>query len=248
MSVRGALRRLLPYVIVVAGGFLLAYVIVAFFVFPAGVIPKDLKVPNVIGLSYDDAALRLQQVGFIAQRGESRFHATAPKNTVLDQSPPAGTKDASGSAVTLAVSNGQQLVGVPNVIGMTRDQAENLIESAGFSIGEVSERPNEAPRGQVVETRPRAGETAPMPSPIALVVSSGPSVVLLPDVVGRTFAEARLLLEQLGLAVDGTTDSGAVPADGATVLSMTPAAGAQVARGSRVSLRLAGATAGGTGQ
>lgn len=240
MSLRGAVRRFLPYVIAIAGGFLLAYLIVAFVVFPAGVIPTDLKIPNVIGLTYDDAAMRLERVGFVAQRGEVRYDATAPKETVLEQSPPAGSKDVSGATVTLAVSNGQQLVAVPNVIGMTREQAENAIESAGFNVGEVTEQPSDEPRGQVLETRPKPGEQTPMPSHIALVLSAGPAVVLVPDVVGRSFAEAQQLLDQVGLVVDAATDNGTAPGGDAIVLSMSPAAGAQVARGSRVSLRVAG--------
>ncbi len=240
MSWRGGVRRFLPYVVAIASGFLLAYLIVAFLIFPAGVTPRDLKVPNVVGLTYDDAALKLSQAGFTAQRGESRFDASAPKSTVLEQNPPAGSKDVSGTAVTLAVSNGQALVAVPNVIGMARDQAETAIESAGFNVGEVSEQPSEQPRGQVLDTRPRPGEQTPMPSPIALVLSSGPAVVIIPDVVGQNVAAARQMLEQVGLAVEAATDNGATPSDGALVQSMTPAAGSQVARGTKISLRVAG--------
>lgn len=240
MSWRGAVRRFLPYVIAIAGGFLIAYLVVAFVVFPSGVVPQDLKIPNVVGLPYDDAVVRLQDAGFVAQHGEERFAAAAPKNTVLEQSPPAGSKDVGGATVTLDVSNGQELVAVPNVIGMTREQAENAIESAGFNVGVVNEQPSEQPRGLVLETRPKPGDQAPMPSPIALVISSGPQVVLVPDVVGRNFAEAQQLLEQVGLAVQATTDNGTAPSGSAMVLSMTPAAGAQVARGSRISLRVAG--------
>src|SRR5204863_487901 len=71
---RGRLRRLLPCVVAADGGFLLAYLVVALFVFPAGVIPQDMRVPNVIGLTYNDAVQQLQQKGFTAERGESRFH------------------------------------------------------------------------------------------------------------------------------------------------------------------------------
>ena len=46
MSWRGRLRRFLPYLISAVGGFLLAYLIVAFFIFPSGVIPEDVRVPN----------------------------------------------------------------------------------------------------------------------------------------------------------------------------------------------------------
>ena len=63
MSVRSRLRRTLPYAISIIGGFLLAYIIVAFFVFPSGVIPRDIRVPNVTGLPFDDASRRLAERG-----------------------------------------------------------------------------------------------------------------------------------------------------------------------------------------
>ena len=47
MTVRTRLRRSLPYAIVIIGGFLAAYLIVAFLIFPSGVIPRDIRVPNV---------------------------------------------------------------------------------------------------------------------------------------------------------------------------------------------------------
>jgi hypothetical protein len=87
---RGAIRRFIPYLIAIVGGFLLAYLVAAFVFFPSGVISQDLKVPNVIGLDFATAQQRLAQSGFESEQGETRFHATAPKGTVLDQNPPAG--------------------------------------------------------------------------------------------------------------------------------------------------------------
>lgn len=107
MSLRTSLRRSLPYAVTIIGGFLSAYLIVAFFVFPSGVIPGDARVPNVIGLTYDAAARRLAEVGFKAQQGEKRIHGGAPRNTVLEQNPHAGTRDVEGAVVTLVVSAGQ---------------------------------------------------------------------------------------------------------------------------------------------
>jgi serine/threonine-protein kinase len=238
--VRGAVRRSIPYIIAIAGGFALAYLIVAFLVFPAGVIPQDLKVPNVVGLLYPDASMRLQQAGFVAAQGEARYNATAPRTTVLDQTPPPGSKDVAGATVTLAVSNGQQLISVPNLVGMTQEQATAAVESAGFSVGDVTAQASDQPRGAVVQTSPGAGVQVPVPSAVALVVSSGPELVQVPDVVGRNFVEAQQLLEQVGLAAGTvTTDTLAAP-QGAMVLSMSPAAGAQVPRGTRINLRVTG--------
>jgi eukaryotic-like serine/threonine-protein kinase len=234
---RGKVRGFVPYVVAMTGGFMLAYLFVAFFVFPSGVVPRDEEVPSVVGLLFDDAEQELIRKGFKPERGETRFHGTAPRMTVLEQTPPPGSRELVGARVTLAVSGGQQMGTVPTVIGMTREQAEVVLETAGFSVGEIIEQASQQPRGEVVETRPAAGSQAPMPTPVALVLSGGPSVLRVPDLVGRSLAEARRLLEQIGLVVgDVTSDGGG----GSTVLGHSPEAGASVSAGSRVNLRVGG--------
>jgi serine/threonine-protein kinase len=175
MSTRTKVRGSLPYAIVIIGGFLIAYLIVAFVIFPSGVIPGDAKVPNVTGLLYDDAVKRLAEVGFKAQRGESRPHAASPKETVLEQDPRSGTRDTEGAIVTLAVSAGQQIVDVPSVVGLSQADAQTALEAAGFELGQVTEKASTTPRGQVVESRPAAGTKATIPSPVAIAISAGPN-------------------------------------------------------------------------
>ena len=104
MSVRTTLRRSLPYSVTIVGGFLLAYLIVAFVVFPSGVVPGEASVPNVGGLMFDDAAKRLAAVGFKAERGDDEYREATPPGTVLAQDPRPGTKEPEGSTVTLTVS------------------------------------------------------------------------------------------------------------------------------------------------
>ena len=65
--------------------------------FPRGVIPRDVKVPNVTGLDFDEAAQRLAQAGFKAEQGEQRYNNSAPKMTVLEQSPPPGAREGVGA-------------------------------------------------------------------------------------------------------------------------------------------------------
>lgn len=104
MSVRTSLRMSLPYAVTIVGGFLIAYLIVAFVVFPSGVVPGNARVPNVTGLQFDDAARRLAQVGFKAERGDQQYREATPIGTVLGQDPRPGTKEPEGSSVTLMVS------------------------------------------------------------------------------------------------------------------------------------------------
>ena len=104
MSARTRLRGSLPYAVTIIGGFLLAYLIVAFVIFPSGVIPGNAKVPNVTGLLFDDAARKLGSVGFKASRASQEYREATPVNTVLAQDPPAGAKEPEGSTVNLTVS------------------------------------------------------------------------------------------------------------------------------------------------
>lgn len=239
MSVRTAIRGSLPYAIAALGGFLIAYLIVAFLIFPSGVIPRDVKSPNVTGLLFDDAAKRLAERGLKAERGEER-ESPAPRGTVLEQTPAAGRKLTEGDVVTLAVSVGQKYSTIPTVIGMTREEAENALQEAGYEVGAVAEQPNDAPAGQVIASTPRAGSRAPSPSAVALVVSSGNTVVLVPDVVGRTVSETRQILAHAGLAVGDVNSSYAGSVENLKVSVQMPAAGTQVARGSAVNLVAAG--------
>ena len=226
-----------PFFYLFSAGFLFAYIIVALFVFPAGAAQHDGTVPNVVGVPFADAQRQLMQAGYNVTRGESRPHNAAPRGTVLEQVPEPGANAAAGSRVTLAVSAGPRLGVVPAVIGMSREQALTSLEGAGFVAGVVSERPSNEPRGAVIDSRPRPGAQAPMPSPIALVVSAGPTTIEIPDLIGRPLSEATLLLRQVGLTVgDVRGPNEGIPDPSSIVQSQSPSAGNQVSAGTRVNI------------
>lgn len=240
MSFRTQIRGTFPYLIAIVGGFLLAYLIVAFFVFPAGLVPREAKIPNVTGLLLDDANKQLAEVGFHGMVTESRFHAAAPKGTVLEQTPAAGKHDAEGATVSLVVSAGQKFVSVPNVIGMQQPDAQAALEAAGLDVGPVSEQVSAEPAGQVVALSPKEGTSTPIPTSVRLIVSSGMHVVVVPDLVGHTVQEARDMLNRVGLALGDVSSASMVDTDSAKVASQQPVAGSQVGIGSRVSVQVSG--------
>lgn len=238
---RARSRRALLYTLVAAGGFLLGYLVIAFVVFPAQLVPTDAKVPNVIGLLYDDAARRLATAGFEVAQGEQRFNETSPISTVLAQNPPQGSRAAKGAKVTLDVSAGARRISVPLLVGLSQQSAQSAIENAGLELGEVTERESEAPRGAVLESNPSTGMSVAPNARIALVVSQGPALVQVPDLVGRDLAAARQLLAQIGLGVGGiTVDTTAVGEPSGTVLGQDPMPGNDVRAGTTVNLRVSG--------
>lgn len=237
---RSGVRTSLLYLVGIAAGFALAYLIVAFFIFPSSVVPRDVKVPNVTGLMFDDAVQRLVQAGFRGEKGEQRFNNSAPKMTVLEQSPPPGSKELVGATVTLAVSGGQRLATVPSLAGMSKIEAQMLLEKQGFDVGETSESPSDAPRGSVIGTRPAAGAQVSVPSTVSLVLSEGGIVLQMPDLISRDVDAARQTLTQLGLRdIKIVYDPAAAGAKG-TIVGQSPVANATILPGSSVQLRVVG--------
>jgi len=198
------------------------------------------KVPNVTGLDFDEAAQRLAQAGFKAEQGEQRYNNSAPKGTVLEQSLPPGTREGLGSKISLVVSGGQRMVAVPTVTGMTRIEAQVLLEKEGFDVGDVTESPSNAPRGTVIGTRPAIGSAVSVPSTVGLILSGGAPAPTMPDVMGRDVAVARQVLTQIGVRnLQIVRDPNGLGTPG-TVVGQTPVGGATIASGMTVQLRVAG--------
>jgi serine/threonine-protein kinase len=242
MSWRSRVRTSLVYVVSIIAGFALAWLIVAFVVFPSGVVPRDVKVPNVTGLMFDEATQRLAQAGFKSEQGEARFTASAPKMTVLEQSPPPGTREGIGGTISLIVSAGQRTASVPTVTGMTRIEAQVLLEKDGFDVGDVGEANSNAPRGTVISTRPAAGTQVSVPSSISLVLSRGEAAASLqmPNLMGRDVGAARVLLGQLGVRDVQVIDEPAGAGAPGTIIGQSPVPNATILPGASVQIRVAG--------
>jgi serine/threonine-protein kinase len=229
-------RRAFPYLIAAVGGFLIAYVAVFLFAFPAEVLPDDGILPKVVGKTFEDASAILQKTGFVAQQGESRYHKNIPANIVLQQDPPAGSRQKRGTSVVLALSAGQKTAEVPVTSNMSQQQARIAIENTGLTMGNVSEQLSDSPRGLVISSSPPPGTRMDLPGSVDIVLSKGPATIQVPDLYGRSVGEARSMIEQLGLRIAGISrDTSSLQPEN-TIIRQLPAAGQTVSAGGPVSL------------
>ncbi|GAB6157382.1 Stk1 family PASTA domain-containing Ser/Thr kinase [Desulfotomaculum varum] len=126
---------------------------------------------------------------------------------------------------------------VPPVVGIKREDAEKILKERGFNNITVNERFDEnAEKGVVILQDPKAHDKIKVTRTILLVVSKGPDLVKVPDVTGRYFDEARLLLENEGFQVDTPQPvfSNDIAAD--KIAAQEPAGNSQAPRGSRIKL------------
>ncbi|MGH8912990.1 MAG: PASTA domain-containing protein, partial [Acidimicrobiia bacterium] len=194
-------RSQMPFILT-AAGLLVALGILLFFLFQlaGGADEGDLiEVPNVTGLSQDQALARLQGDGFLV-RPLFEPSDTMEVGFVIRTDPPFGTEVEEGSSIDVYISSGAEEVPVPPLVGKTVDEARVILEDAGLTLGNVEERPDpDRPEGIIIEQSPAAGVEVGNEAPVNVVVSSGPEMVILPDLTETTERDAVAQLNTLGL-------------------------------------------------
>jgi serine/threonine-protein kinase len=123
---------------------------------------------------------------------------------------------------------------------MTREDALNALRAVKLEPGQVIERPGPEARGTVLASDPDAGQVVPEGSAVELVLSAGPSELVMPDVTGRELYQVRAMLEQLGLRVAQTEYDSTSVLPAGLVISQVPIAGMPVTVTDFITLRVSG--------
>lgn len=204
----------------------------------------QVTVPDVSDQTFSSARATLENLGLKTQR-QDEASDTIPSGLVTRTDPPANTKVDKGSVVTIFVSTGQASLTVPDVTGNDQVAATQTLNNAGFVVQKATEANDTVPPGAVIRTDPAAGQKARRGGVVKMVVSSGPTPVTVPPVVGDKEAQATRTLTGAGLNV-AVVPMPSGPSNDGRVVSQTPAAGMQVDRGSTVTITVGTGTGAGT--
>ena len=198
---------------------------------------EPVEVPKVTGLPIGEALKVLADKGFRNVSPQDADGAPGEPGTVVSQNPVAGSEKPVADKVILRIVPFPVLKNVPDVAGLSVDEATAKLQAAGFVVASTSsEASNTTPAGKVTRTDPN-GEVE-QGSELTLFVSSGPSSVKVPDVEGSTEQAARQRLQERGLkAATETVRTEDARLDG-LVLSSNPEGGESVDANSTVTLRV----------
>ena len=130
-------------------------------------------IPDVAGKSLSDAQAALTAVGLKSVTGSEDYSDTVDKDSVISAAPQNQGPTRAGDTIVLDVSKGPQLFPVPNVVGMTRDQAKKALTDAGFTPTYNSiwdGFPNSLTK--VTASDPDANAQEPEGTKVTLVISS----------------------------------------------------------------------------
>lgn len=191
--------------------------------------------PDVTGMDLSQAEAALDEKGLGLGDISYDENAQAAAGSVVSQSPCAGLRSSHGASVSVVVA-GTEHVFMPDVAGMTLAEAETAITDVG--LGDVSAEGSfhgTVASGSVISQVPSASVEAARGTPVRLIVSKGPDIRSVPDVVGKPREEAVTALEAAGFAAGvDTEDSGSVAKD--DVVRQDPEAGTELEAGSSVQL------------
>ena len=200
--------------------------------------PQMVPVPDLNGMTRDAATAALAgaklKVGDINQKTSD----TIGSGKVISQEPASGSLMAEGSPVNLVISSGPPMVTVPNLEHLSQDEATTAITAAQLTLGTLTQQSsNTQANGNVIKQDPASGSSIAEGSPVNLVISSGPQMVVsVPNVEGLTQAAAATAISAAKLMVGTVTQQNSNIVTAGNVISQEPANGSTLAQASPVNL------------
>jgi eukaryotic-like serine/threonine-protein kinase len=194
--------------------------------------PGTVRVPTVRGLPQAVAIQTLEKRDLKATV-DRRPSESIDRGLAIRTVPAGGEVVDRGERGRLFVSSGPEQVEVPDVTGLSRDSAENLLTGAGLEVA-IQERESEEPEDDVISQDPAAGSQVDRGTTVTITVSTGIEKVSVPNVVGLGRGDAVQQLKSAGLVAQPREADVTDPAEDGVVTDQRPAAGVELEKGKSV--------------
>lgn len=185
----------------------------------------EAKVPNVVGQTQDSAVQAIEAAGYVVGDVTEEYSADVVAGRVCKQDPGADSALEKGGKVNIVISKGVEKGSIPDLSGMTAEQAEKAIKDAGYTPQYAGNEASEADADTVSKQDPAAGKEADKGTTVKYWISTGPEDIEVPNVVGYDQASAKSTLEKAGFTVSVATGSYSDEYAEGEVMSQTPNGG-----------------------
>ena len=201
--------------------------------------PEDVQIPNVVGLSHEEAKQRVEDSNLKFNISREEYNSEVEAGYVISQDPAYinnySVKE--GSTVNVVISKGKELVKMPKVIGMEYSEAESTLRQLGIEIEKIEETSQRVESGYVISQEVSEGTEIETGTTVKIHVSTGTGIkkVTVTSVVGQTRDEAKNTLTSLGLEVNFVEEEDTTKSDG-VVLKQSIDAGTSVDEGTAITI------------
>ncbi|MGW0534597.1 Stk1 family PASTA domain-containing Ser/Thr kinase [Streptomyces sp. NPDC003032] len=197
-----------------------------------------MKAPKLIGETESEAKDSATNYGLKFAVGDRKACAKYPKGEVCDQDPAVGAEVEKGDTITVTVSTGSPKILVPDVQGLSYEEAEKQLEAKGFTDIEKELQESDRTAGKVIDQDPPGDSRIEKSETITLTVAQEKKLTPVPDVTGLDYAAAEKQLKANGFAAE-RTDVASDDVDEGKVIKTTPTAGTSAEPGSTVNVQVA---------
>ena len=162
---------------------------------------ERIKVPELLGLTLDAATAALAKLNLKVGSTTKAFSPNVDLDLIISSNPPAGSDAKKDSLISLTVSKGIQQISLTSFVGMTSDQALNDLTELGAEVVTKYAYSDSVQVGYVISQSPDGSSPVAKGTKVTLVVSKGPSSVIVPNVKSLSKDQAITILENLGLKI-----------------------------------------------
>lgn len=202
------MKKLLQYPIVkkflIALGILIALIFVFdFILLPLYVSGSEINVPNVVGMTTDEAFQTLEDDDFNPSIADTSFGVSLPPGRIFLQKPESGKLVKEGRTVYLFVSGGEQVISVPLLKGKSVRDARLSLERIGLKLGSIEELASTHPKDMVFDQQFAEGTGIRKGQSVGISVSigKGEGEIEVPDLIGKSLTEATRILSDSTLII-----------------------------------------------
>ncbi|MGA8115695.1 MAG: Stk1 family PASTA domain-containing Ser/Thr kinase [Actinocatenispora sp.] len=193
--------------------------------------PERYRIPTLVGHDAGQAEDTLRGMHLKVSRSE-RYSSQVSSGNVISVSPGHGTEVRAGAPVRLVVSKGPAPETVPDVRGMSLDDATSTLSEHDLDVKSTQKQNSDVPAGEVISQDPAPGTGVARGVTVTLTVSSGPPLTDVPDVTGKKLKQAKRELERAGFQVRAF----GLVRDNGTVRAQNPGGGSQAPEGGTITL------------
>jgi len=209
-----------------------------FILLPLYVSGSELNVPNVVGMTEEEAFQTLMDSDFNPSIADTSFGVSLPPGRVFLQKPESGKLVKEGRTVFLFISGGDQIISIPSLKGKSIRDARLSLERIGLKLGSIEELASTHPKDMVIDQQFAEGTKLRKGQSVAITVSiaSGEGEIVVPDLIGKSLTEAQRILLDSTLTVGKVNYQISSTLLPNTILDQYPAPGNKLNSGNSVDL------------
>lgn len=202
-----------------------------------GASSKSVTVPNIVGMTVDNAKKELEKLGLNIKILET-VESDEEENTILEMNPTSNMQAKKGDTIEVKVSGGVAKVKVPDLRDYEINYIKDLLTQKGLEWNITEQYSENIKSGYLINQYPERDTEVPKGTTIELTISKGPEVKLVSvsNYLGQNVDAAKSELEALGLTVILQEQKTDRESEEGVVLSQSIESGTKISVGAKITL------------